>query len=256
LTEYVPLDRLLGTATGSFICWPSYDEETATDRLRQLRGLGVEAVALGGRHGILGHMVLGKGHVGVVLRCTWRGLEAALKARRTDADRPNMMDEAELIRRANEAGVGPRLYAFTRDFIVMELLEGPYLGDWVKNLCGSTGDLRRGLEALLRQARNLDRTGLDHGELTRVRRHFIITGDGPRIIDFESASLSRRTQNVTAAVQSMFMNNGFSRLLRGLIPLPGRDELIKALTDYKGAQTDENFSRILALCGLVPDDSA
>jgi len=256
LTDHVPLDQLLGTATGSFICWPVYDEETASDRLRQLRGLGVESVALGGRHGVLGHRVLGKGHVGVVLRCTWRGLEAALKARRTDADRPSMMDEAEHIRRANEAGVGPRLYAYSRDFIVMELLEGPYLGDWVRNSCGSLGDLRRVLGELLRQARSLDRAGLDHGELTRVHRHFILTGDGPRIIDFESASITRRTQNVTAAAQSMYLNQGFSRLLKGLIPLPDRDELIEALTDYKAAQTDDNFSRILALCGLEPNDSA
>jgi putative serine/threonine protein kinase len=256
LTEHVPLDRLPGTAAGSFICWPAYDEETASDRLRQLWGLGVETVALGGRHGVLGHRVLGKGHVGVVLRCTWRGLEAALKARRTDADRPSMMDEAEHIRRANEAGVGPRLYAFSRDFIVMELLEGPYLGDWVKSFSGSPESLRRVLGALLRQARSLDKAGLDHGELTRVRRHFILTSDGPKVIDFESASITRRTQNVTATTQSMYLNQGFSRLLRGLTPLPDRDELIRALTDYKAAQTDENFSRILAVCGLGPNDSA
>jgi putative serine/threonine protein kinase len=252
LTEYVPLDRLLGTKAGSFICWPAYDEETASDRLTQLRGLGVEAVSLGGRHGILGNRVLGKGHVGVVLMCTWRGAEAALKARRTDADRPTLMDEAEHLRRANEAGVGPRLYVFSRDFIVMELLEGPYLGDWVKTHGGSPEDLRRLLGTLLRQTRSLDKAGLDHGELTRVRRHFIVARDGPRIIDFESASLNRRPQNVTAAVQSMFLNQGFSSLLRGLTPLPDRDKLIEALTDYKRAQTDEGFSRILTLCGLGP----
>jgi putative serine/threonine protein kinase len=250
LTEYVPLDRLPGTEAGAFICWPVYSEEEAEDRLRQLRGLGVEAVALGGRHGVLGHMVLGKGHVGVVLRTRWRGLEAALKSRRTDADRPTLMDEAEHLQRANEAGVGPRLYAHSRDFIVMELIDGLYLGEWVKAYQGPSEGLRRVLATLLHQARGLDRVGLDHGELTRVRRHFIVASDGPRIIDFESASLNRRTQNVTATVQSMFLSPGFSSLLRGLMPLPDRDKLVQALTEYKRAQTDRNFSRVLEVCGL------
>jgi len=253
LTEYVPLDRLHGTGAGSLVCWPAYDEETALQRLRQLRGLGVEAVALGGRHRILTLRVLGKGHVGVVLRCTWRGVEAALKARRTDADRPSMMEEAEHLRRANEAGVGPRLYAFSRDFIVMELLEGSYLGDWARTFDGPDDEFRRVLEALLRQTRSLDEAGLDHGELTRVRRHFIVAVDGPRIVDFESASVNRRPQNVTATVQSMFMNRGFSGLLGGRVPQPRRDELIQALSDYKRDMTDESFSRVLGLCGLLSD---
>jgi putative serine/threonine protein kinase len=252
LSEYVPLDELHGTKVGEFICWPVYSEEDAAERLRQLKGLGVESLALGGRHDILGNMILGKGHVGVVIRATWRGLDVALKARRTDADRPTMMEEAELLRRANDAGVGPKLYTFSRDFMVMEMLSGPYLGDWVKGYEGAPEDFKHVLWSLLHQVRSLDKVGLDHGELTRVRRHFIVSSDGPRVIDFESASFSRRTQNVTATVQSMFLHKRFSRLLKDLIPLPDRGKLIEALTEYKQEQTDEKFKVILDVCGLTP----
>jgi putative serine/threonine protein kinase len=250
LTEYVPLDLLPGTAAGSFICWPVYDEETARDRLGQLRGLGVEALALGGRHGVLGRRVLGKGHVGIVLMCMWRGVEAALKARRTDADRPSMMEEAELLRAANAAGVGPRLYAHSRDFLVMELLEGPYFGDWARAYMGDAGGFRDAVRELLRQVRSLDAAGLDHGELTRIRRHFIVTGGGPRVIDFESASIVRRPQNVTSTVQSMFLSPGFSRVVERWFPGVEREELLSALKDYKRRMSDEAFGVVLAALGL------
>ncbi len=250
MTEYVPLDQLLDTAAGSFICWPVYEEESARDRLGQLRGLGVESVALGGRHGVLGYRILGKGHVGIVLRCTWRGLEAALKARRTDADRLSMMEEAEMLRAANAAGIGPRLYAYSRDFLVMELLEGPYFGDWARAYEGDPGDFRGAVRELLRQVRRLDAAGLDHGELTRIRRHFIVTGGGPRVIDFESASTGRRAQNVTSTVQSMFLSPGFSRVVERWFPGVDRETLLAALKDYKGRMSDEAFGAVLGALGL------
>ena len=250
MTEYIPLDRLPGTEAGMFICWPVYSDEGAEDRLKQLRGLGVEAVALGGRHGILGHMVLGKGHVGVVLRTRWRGLEVALKARRTDADRPSMMEEAEHLRQANEAGVGPKLHCFSRDFIVMELVEGPYFGEWAKVYDGDAGGFRSVVGELLHQVRSLDEACLDHGELTRVRRHFIVSGRGPVIIDFESASTGRRVQNVTATVQSMFMNRGFSPVVHRWFPGVDRGQLLMVLRRYKSELSDESYRLVLDALGL------
>jgi putative serine/threonine protein kinase len=249
LTEYMPLDTLLGTKVGVFICWPVYSDDVAKDRLRQLRGLGVEAVSLGGHHGVLGHMIMGKGHVGVVLRARWRGLEVALKARRTDADRPNMMDEAEYLREANEAGVGPRLHCFSRDFIVMELVEGLYFGDWAKAYDGEAEGFRSVVREILRQVRSLDEAGLDHGELTRIRRHFIVGERGPVIIDFESASTGRRVQNVTATVQSMFFKS-FRSLVDRWFPGVDRDRLLAALRRYKAELSDENYRLVLDVLGL------
>ena len=250
MSDYVALGELPGSDVGSFICWPVYDEEAASDRLRQLVGLGVEAVALGGRHSVLERRVLGKGHVGVVLRCMWRGLEAALKARRTDADRPSMMEEAELLRAANAAGVGPRLYAHSRDFLVMELLEGPYFGDWARLYEGEAEGFRGAVRELLRQVRSLDAAGLDHGELTRVYRHFIVTNCGPRIIDFESASLSRRVQNVTSTVQSMFLRGGFRQVVERWFPGLDREALLAALKSYKGSPSEDAFRGVLSALGL------
>jgi putative serine/threonine protein kinase len=251
LCEYIPIDDVVGHTVGGFICWPRYDDDTARQRLIQLKELGVESLSLGGRHSIRGHKVLGKGHVGVVLKAVKGGEEVALKVRRTDSDRESMHREAEMLALANEAGVGPSLYGFSKDFIAMERITGPYLGEWMKGFRGTGDELRKVIRALLEKSRRLDRAGVDHGELTRVKRHFIVTGEGPRIIDFESASTERRMQNVTATAQSIFLNRGFSSQLAPHMVLPDPDALIEALSAYKKNQSDYSFGKVLEACNLI-----
>jgi putative serine/threonine protein kinase len=250
LSEYIALEDVMGHDVGIFICWPRYDEDTANQRLGQLKALGVEYIALGGRHRILGYPLLGKGHAGVVLKALKGKEEVALKIRRTDSDRESMHREAEMLALANKAGVGPKIFGFSEDFIAMEKITGPYLGEWINDF-KDPEKLRHVLRALLEKSRNLDRAGVDHGELTRVKRHFIVTEEGPRIIDFESASTERRVQNVTATAQSIYLNRGFSSKLASHLTLPDADALIDALSRYKQNRTDENFRKILETCSLI-----
>jgi putative serine/threonine protein kinase len=251
LSEYIPIDDVVGRAVGRFLCWPRYDESVAKQRLSQLKELGIESLALGGRHSIQGRQVLGKGHVGVVLRAMRGGEEVALKVRRTDSDRESMHREAEMLVLANKAGVGPMLYGFSNDFIVMEEITGSYLGEWMNDFRGDPEELRNVIRGLLEKSRKLDHVGVDHGELTRVKRHFIVTEAGPRIIDFESASIERRMQNVTATAQSIFLNKGFASQLGSHLSLPDLKTLINVLSAYKQNQTDHNFEKILEACNLI-----
>jgi len=251
LSSFHTLDGVLDSEVGGFLCWPVFDRGVAEERVCQLRGLGVEGVALGGRHAVGGLPILGKGHSAVVLRALWRGLEVALKVRRTDADRVSMEREAGLLAHANRWGVGPRLHCYSRDFLVMELVEGPYLGEWVEGHLGEGALVRRVLAGVLGVARRLDLAGLDHGELNRVKRHFIVSTRGPRVIDFESASLQRRPKNVTATTQSLFLNHRFATTLAQAIPLPPREALIEALRAYRRNPTEEAFQALLEVCGLA-----
>ena len=251
MSEFKPIDEALGHKIGEFLCWPQFDEEEeAEQRIEQLKSLRVEAVATGGPHVILGTPILGKGHAGVVVRALFEGREVALKARRTDASRRSMKREAGFISHANKWGVGPRLYGFSEDFIVMELLVGPYFGEWVRGHLGDKAAVVRKVRAILDIAWRLDQSGLDHGELTKIRRHYIVTGDGPRVIDFESASFDRPPSNLTSTVQSLFMSHRFGQVLGRVYPMPDRDELIGVLKRYKPEQTEENYLAVLAACNL------
>ncbi len=250
MSEYKPIDEALEHKIGTFLCWPQYDEEEAEQRIEQLRSLGVEAVATGGPHVILGTPILGKGHAGVVVRAMFEGREVALKARRTDTGRKSMKSEAGFIAHANNWGVGPRLYGFSEDFIVMELLVGQYFGEWVRDNIEDRGAVMGNVGVILDMAWRLDQSGLDHGELTRIRRHYIVTEEGPRVIDFESASFERPPSNLTSTVQSLFMKHKFAQVLGRVYPMPERDELLGVLKRYKREQTEQNYQAVLAACNL------
>ena len=59
MIETIPIDGLIGSRAGFLLSYPVYDEGVAEGRLAELRGLGVEAVELRGRHAIDGVPVLG-----------------------------------------------------------------------------------------------------------------------------------------------------------------------------------------------------
>lgn len=252
MNETIPIEGLLRGRAGFLLSYPRYEAEEAERRLRELRDLGIRELELRGRHEVRGILVLGKGHVGVVVAARLGCVSVALKMRRVDADRASLETEAANLRVANRVSVGPGLVDASPNFLVMELVDGCYLADWVEGLGPSDGGrLGRVLGCLLEKARRLDSAGLDHGELSRADRHVIVVGDEPRIVDFESASTKRRCSNVTSVAHYLF----FSRRMRGLIgrirPLPDGDVLVGALGAYRRAPGAVSFRRVLEVCGVA-----
>lgn len=244
MSEFVQLTKVKGTRVGGFLCWPIYDEDVFDARITQLRDLGVESVALGGPHTILTKPILGKGHAGIVIRAMYDGSEVALKCMRTDVSR-TMEYEARILGRVNEVGLGPKMYGFSEDFLVMEKIDGLYFGDWTKENMGNPDLIRDYVHRVIDIAYRLDMAGVDHGELTKIRRHYIVTGDGPRVIDFDSGSLGRVPQNLTATVQSLFMHTTFAKVLSEVYKMPDRDELLAVLRQYKEDPGEASYLALL-----------
>ena len=115
--NFVPIQESKGTEIWNYICWPVNDEEIFDDRIIQLKDLEMEYIALGGPHQILQNPILGKGHTGIVIRALHKSNEVALKCRRTDVSR-SMLKEARILGRVNKAGLGPKLFKFSKDFLV------------------------------------------------------------------------------------------------------------------------------------------
>ena len=252
MIETIPIDGLIGSRAGFLLSYPVYDGEVAEERLVELRGLGVEAVELQGHHAINGVPVLGKGHVGVVLAARASGRLVALKVRRVDADRETLEREAEYLRVANGVSVGPRLFGVSRNFLLMELIEGEYLVDWVGDLEPDDARvLRRVIGELLDRAHRLDIVGLDHGELSSAHRHVMVAGGVPRIIDFESASTGRRCSNVTSVAHYLFFNRRMRERVGSVLGLPERGALLGALAGYKSGPSGEGLGALKLVLGLV-----
>jgi len=207
-----------------------------------MRSLGVTSIFLGGRTFVNGLPIAGKGCVGLVVKARIDDRICALKIRRVDADRKNMDAEVRFHQIANDAGVGPQLGRHTKNFVSMEFAEGKSIIEWAD--VAIKDNMRRITRSVLEQCYRLDRAGLDHGELSRLDRHVIISHT-PVIIDFESSSTARKTSNVTAATQSIFLYGPIAIRSKKILGMPDREKVINTLKIYKQHQSNANFDAIL-----------
>ena len=247
--EPVPLDGLLDSDLRVLLSFPHFDEAVAARRLEELVSLGVSSLVQGGPLRFYDLQLLGRGHTGVVVEADSVFGRVAVKLLRVDADRLSMGDEARFLGVANGVGVGPVLYGCSEGCLVMELVRGPYLQDWLDGL-PSVEAVRGLLQDLFWKARRLDAVGLDHGELAKAFKHIFVCGGVARIIDFESGSLVRRCQNVTSLVQFVFLNDYVSSRVGRVLSLPDRGAVIGALGVYKRCMSDGAFLEVLRVCGL------
>ena len=129
--------------------------------------------------------------------------------------------------------------------MLMEFAQGQSIIEWAQ------GDLQKEqaravAKTILQQCFVLDRAGLDHGELAHLDRHIIVDGARATIIDFESASTTRRPSNVSSAGQSLFVSGAIANALAKILP-HDRDAAIDALRKYKRDQTQQSLEGVLAL---------
>jgi putative serine/threonine protein kinase len=238
----------------TILTYPRPNLTQAKSRIRQLTELGIERVTFEGRTKIGRLGLVGIGTVGLVVKGVGSGEEVfAVKIRRADANRESMAEEFRLTKLANRVRVGAPVYKCAKDVMSMRYVKGVELEDYVKGATGR-GSARRVRElahALLNQCRKLDLIGLDHGQLSNLRKHLIIDGETPCIIDFESASQNRAMKNVTTAAQFLFVGSRISPRIRRILSIKSSDEILEALRRYKGEMSDENYVRLLATFGVI-----
>jgi putative serine/threonine protein kinase len=226
------------------ISYPHFSESEYKDRIIEMESLGITSIILGGKTIVNGAHIAGKGCVGIVVKAKSRGEVCALKIRRTDANRETMDNEVDLHKMANSACVGPSLEEHTKNLIVMEFVAGQSIIDWVVSNNVTESKMWTLAVAILEQCFSLDIAGLDHGELSRLTRHVIVS-DRPYIIDFESASTTRKTCNVTAAAQSLLLYGIVANKVKKIMCNTDKERLIQALRTYKHFHTRANFDAIL-----------
>jgi len=251
--EPVSLGRLREQRYAEVLCYPRYDAKELEKRIGELKTLGVRTLEFTGEKTAFNLPVLGKGCVGIVVAARTETGKVALKIRRVDADRAGMQREAEMLRKANSIGAGPRLLSASDNFLLMQFIDGSMLPKWVEKLRGrgAKARIRRVLRDILEQCWRLDEAGLDHGELSRAPKHIIVgSEDKPILVDFETASLSRRASNVTSICQYLFIGSQVAKAIQKRHFRVNREKLVEALRTYKRKRTRDNFNRILATCEL------
>lgn len=227
------------------ICYPKVENEELEVRLKELKMLGVEKLIVKGNpRDLVRVKVLGVGHAGVVVKAIWRGIVVALKVRRVDSKRSTLELEAKLQKLASKANVAPKLYAYTKNFIVMEYIDGVKLSHWLEKVEKHT-NVELIVRDVIYRCRALDVIGLDHGELAHAKSHVIITSNRTYIIDYESASTNRRPKNVTSICSYLFLRPSIEceRLRRIFNIEPNK--LRELLRRYKSNISENNFNDLV-----------
>jgi len=161
-----------------------------------------------------------------------------------------MRHEAEMLKKANSVGVGPKLLDFTENFLLMQYIGGKLLPEWL-NETENQSLVKKILRNLLQQCFKLDQIGLDHGELSNASKHLIIDSKNkPYILDFETASDGRKPANLTSLAQYLFISKPISEKIANIIGEIDRQRLVDALRKYKREKTEENFEGVLEVCHL------
>jgi putative serine/threonine protein kinase len=152
-----------------------------------------------------------------------------------------------MLKTANNTDVGPKLVNISENFLLMQLIPGKHFPEWVQILKdGEQSRLRKVLKDILWQCYKLDKTGLDHGELSNAPKHILVDdNDHPFLVDFETASINRRVSNVTSICQFLFLGSQIAPKVKTKLGKINEKELVKALHSYKHEQTKENFEKAL-----------
>jgi putative serine/threonine protein kinase len=233
------------------ISYPLFNVLQYANLLNEICSLGITHVLPTGSTKIGKMAIAGKGSVSIVLKVKTKGKICALKIRRTDANRETMKREVSMHKIANSVDVGPKLFGFSKNLISMEFIDGLSIVDWVKQQDITSDEVRKVAISILEQCYKLDKAHMDHGELSCINHHVIISkSNTANIIDFESSSTQRKSCNVTAAAQSLFISRGLiSNRVNEVLGYTKKEKNIGVLKTYKCNQNKANFDKIIdAFC--------
>ena len=239
-----PYSQILG--------YPKATNRQIKSRINELEKLKIKSILLTGPTTLGKLAILGKGYVGVVVLAKKGNKQVALKIRRTDSQRKDMKNESILLKLVNSVDVGPKMFAVSKNFLVMEYIEGEKISNWVNLLkgVGSAKKLKFTIKKILQDCYKLDRLGFDHGELSNVSKHVIVGKTKSTLIDFESSSTKRRPSNVTSITQAFFVGSGIARKTQKIYKNPPKEKIINALKQYKQEKSQENFEQLLKILKL------
>jgi putative serine/threonine protein kinase len=245
------LEQLREEPYASVLCYPKPTPTELESRIVELQNQGVSVVEFGGKASAFGvpAPILGKGYVGLVIIAHLNSERVALKIRRSDADRTDLLHEALMLKKANTVNVGPKFVGVSKNFLLMQLIDGDLLPAWLQTH-KEKALVQKVLSEVLQNCYRLDEIGLDHGELSKAPKHIIIDQKQvPFLVDFETASDMRKPANLSAICHFLFTSAGeVGRTIAEILGERKKEELIIALQQYKKNRNRENFKHVLNAC--------
>ena len=250
--SFISIKKFTEEPHSKILGYPNATNRQIKSRINELEKLKIKSICLTGPTTIGSLEILGKGYVGVVVLAKRGNKEVALKVRRTDSQRENMKNESVLLKLVNSVNVGPKIIDVSKNFLVMEYIEGEKFSNWIEMLKGpgSVKQLKSTIKNGLEDCYRLDQIGFDHGELSNISKHVIVGKNKVTLIDFESSSTKRRPSNVTSITQAFFIGSGIAKHAQKIYKNSSKEKIIFALKSYKQEKTRDNFEKLLKILKL------
>ena len=151
--SFISIKKFADEPYSKILGYPKATSRQIRSRINELEKLKIKSISFTGPTTIGKLAILGKGYVGVVILAKKGNKQVALKIRRTDSPRKEMKNEAVLLKLVNSVNVGPKMIVASKNFLVMEYLEGIPIREWIDALKG-TGSVKK-LKSTIRTVRRL-----------------------------------------------------------------------------------------------------
>ncbi|MGY5140371.1 MAG: serine/threonine protein kinase [Candidatus Nitrosopumilus sp. Bin_571-38] len=250
--SFISIKKFVEEPYSKILGYPNATNRQIKSRINELEKLKIKSISFRGPTTLGNLAILGKGYVGVVVIAKKGNKEVALKIRRIDSQRKGMKNEGVLLKLVNSVNVGPKMFDVSKNFLIMEYLDGEKFSNWIEMLSGtgSVKKLKSTIKSILEDCYRLDQIGFDHGELSNISKHVIVGKSKVSIIDFESSSTKRKPSNVTSITQAFFIGSGIARTAQKIYKNSSKEKIIDALKLYKQEKTRVNFDNLLKVLKL------
>ena len=129
--------------------------------------------------------------------CAPKQLVVAIKVSLPSSDAQSTTHlEGTYLDKVNFFSIGPTVYDYNDDYVIMEFIEGTLIGKWLEQN-DSQEDETIVLNNILIQLEMLDNSGINKFELTNPYKHIIVKENlDVVLIDFERARFSNKAKNM------------------------------------------------------------
>mgnify|MGYP003877213723 CR=1 FL=1 len=145
--------------------------------------------------GVCNMKFLARGQRGLIFTGIYHGKKVAIKCKNPLSKAVGKIaHEAEMLKKVNSAGIGPKFILYEPDILVYEFAEGVIIKDLIKQ----KRNVSKIFEEVMRQMEILDGMGITKQEMTNPYKHIIISNEGKAtLIDFERARFTKKPHNVS-----------------------------------------------------------
>ena len=182
--------------------------------------------------------VIGKGHRGVVFKGIFKNKIVAIKVPRINS-KNTVYHEGSILKETNLFNIGPKVYEFSNNYLIMEYVEGINLKNYLSQKHIDKKEYLIIIENTLKQCLRLDFHKIDHGEIQGGKHIIINNKDKSKIkvyiIDFDKSKRGKITHNFTSAISLFFTKSHISRRTFDILNISEdeRNQIINITKLYK-----------------------